>query len=199
MTRSGAPDEQLGHERSRDLWREKEDGGRAPEARPHCYASTVSGLIEIADSRPSLPRGEELAFDLIDLLRLVAPEGPTLAWATIDLWTQLREAAPLPNGRRYGEFEAAIRAAPAGVRVSWDELLALAEAFQQVIDGVFVACQAGAPIPSLDAGLTPQFYAACAIVLEALDSTLWRVYARDPAVLQRIRAAFHDITEVSIP
>jgi hypothetical protein len=127
--------------------------------------------------------GTVLAFDLLDLLRLVAPEGPTLAWAVLDLWALLREAAPLPDGRSYGEFEAAVLASPTGVPVRWDDLLALAEAFRQVIDGVFVACQAGAPIPSLDAGLTPQFYAACELVLEAHDGTLWVVYARDPAVL----------------
>jgi hypothetical protein len=161
----------------------------------------VPGRIEIADSRPSpgLPTGEVLAFDLLDLLRLVAPEGAALAWAVQDLWATLHEPALLPDGRSYLEFEAAVRSAPAGVRLGWDELVALAQAFRQVIDGIFVGCRDPAAIPSLGRGLTPQFYATCDLVLEASDSTLWRVYAREDAVLARLRGAFRDVTEVPLP
>lgn len=164
----------------------------------------MAGMVEIHDARvvdtpgnpPPHPRGTVLAFDLTDLLMLVAPEGQHLTWSILDLWATVREPKPLPEGKDYLDLEAEIARSPKGLIVEWNQLIALAEAFLQVIDGVFVGCTSVDLIPPRTNRLTVEDYAACELVLEALDSTLWTVYARDDAVVHRIRSVFRDVRVV---
>lgn len=52
----------------------------------------------------------------------------------------------------------------------------------QIIDGRVIGREAGSRCD--------------AIVIEAVDSTWWDVYAADPRVLQLLRARFSDATEI---
>ncbi len=146
----------------------------------------MAGIIEIWDRRPDNPR--LLALDLVDLLALVAPEGRQLVWAILELEGE----GVLPDDRYRQEIEAS----PTGAVVNWDELVAIAHALKQVIWGVFVGCTDASAVPSLhpDADL----YNPSEIVIEAIDSTYWRVYARDDRVLQRLGAAFRDVKMVAL-
>ena len=149
----------------------------------------MPGMIEIRDKDTQ----GVLVVELSDLLELLAAEGPLLAWAILDLYA----TGDLGDDRSMLDLERQIAESPTGLRLSWDELGALASAFTQVIDGVFVGCRDAASIPPLHS--KAELYARCEIVLEAVDSTLWAVYARDDRVLRRLRGAFHDIQMVPVP
>lgn len=149
----------------------------------------MSGMIEIRDADTQ----GVLAVELSNLLDLVTVEGSLLTWALLDLYA----TGDLGDDRSMLDLERQIAASPTGLLLSWDELRALASAFTQVIDGVFVGCRDVASIPPLHP--KAELYARCEIVLEAVDSTLWTVYARDDRVLQRLQAAFHDVQAVAVP
>ncbi|MDP9371533.1 MAG: hypothetical protein M3Q65_03565 [Chloroflexota bacterium] len=146
----------------------------------------MAGIIEIWDRRPDSPH--LLALDLLDLLPLVAPEGRQLVWAILELEGE----GVLPNDRYRQETEDS----PTGAVVSWDELIAIARAVKQVLWGVFVGCTAASVIPRLHPDT--DLYSQSEIVIEAIDSTYWRVYARDDRVLQRLGAAFREVKMVAL-
>ena len=78
------------------------------------------------------------------------------------------------------------------------ELRELAGRLLQVIDGI-VAGYRDAPPARSDADLR----GAAEVVIEAVDSTFWRIYARDPTVIERFRDHYPDmrdvVPEVGIP
>jgi hypothetical protein len=146
-------------------------------------------MIEIRDTDAQ----GVLAVELSTLLDFLAAEGPLLTWAILDLYA----TGDLGDDRSMLDLERQVAESPTGLLLSWDELGVLASAFTQVIDGVFVGCRNAASIPPLHP--KAELYARCEIVLEAVDSTLWAVYARDDRVLQRLQAAFHDVQAVPVP
>lgn len=146
-------------------------------------------LIEIWD-RGSLhtEHGEtsQLAFDLRELLVQLPPDKKALNWSILGLWAVAQDDTDV------GEIEARVDASPVGLRMTGAELWDLAGRLLQVIDGTIVAFSDSPPTRS-DSDLRE----SCEIVIEAIDSTLWRVYTRDPAVSNRLRQTFADVREVS--
>lgn len=122
---------------------------------------------------------------LNDLLAQVPPVD--LDWAILEIWATGRD-------EHTKVVELARRAAESstGVALSDHALRQLAAEILQVIDGIVVGYR-GVPPARSDADLRD----VAEIVLEAIDSTLWRVYARDVAVLDRIRQIYHDVRDVS--
>jgi len=122
--------------------------------------------------------------DLSDILNVLEVFGSGLSWAILEL-----EAEAKPDwSRNMSELREQIARSPSGLKLSWSELVSLAEDFEQVINGVFVGVRKGEPIPTLplDQGL----YESSEIVIHAFDTTLWEVCARDKTITEAIQNAF---------
>jgi hypothetical protein len=149
----------------------------------------MAGFIEIKDKDPQ----GGLAVELIDILDLLAPEGCQLTWAILDL-----EATGDPEkGKNMLDLEQEIERSSTGLLISWDALISLARSLFQVINAVIVGCKDVASIPKLQPG--EPLYVSTELVLEAIDSSLWRVYARDDKVLRRLQEAFHEVYILTAP
>lgn len=144
--------------------------------------------IEIWDRKPlHTENGEssQLTFDLRDLLAQLSPDTKALNWSILGLWAVARDDTDVV------EIEARVDASPVGLRMTGAELWDLAGRLLQVIDGIIVAFSDSPPTRS-DSDLRE----SCEIVIEAIDSTLWRVYARDPALSDHLRNTFTEVREV---
>src|ERR1700754_2431396 len=73
----------------------------------------------------------------------------------------------------------------------WSELAEIADQFFQEINIIFVGCVDVKQIPRL--GVDEDYYSPCEVVLEGLDTTLWRVYARKAEDLKEIRKTYKKI------
>ncbi len=73
-------------------------------------------------------------------------------------------------------------------------LILLVEKFDQVINTTIVGCQEIAKIPSLkpDSNLDT----SCEIVLELIDSSVWRIYTKDQKLLQHLQQKFTNLREI---
>jgi hypothetical protein len=63
-------------------------------------------------------------------------------------------------------------------------LVQLAQKFDQVINTVIVGCQKVSKIPSLEPNVNLD--EPCEIVLELIDSSVWRIYTKDELLTLRI-------------
>lgn len=149
----------------------------------------MAGIIEIKDRDAQ----GGLTVELTHILNLLAPEGRPLSWAILDL----EATGDLGGGKDMLDLEQEIEQSPTGLLMSWDELVSLARAFFQVINTVIVGCKDAASVPKLHP--EENLYASSEIVLEAIDSSLWRVYARDDKVLRRLQKAFRDVELLKQP
>jgi hypothetical protein len=135
----------------------------------------AGGLIELRGDNPAV-----LDVGLDEILRAIEPFSAHLVWSILDLNAEGRLTGRLAMRDLMEEVEQS----PRGVVMDWPQFRAFARDVSQVVDGIFVGCRDAASIPALRQGadlLTPS-----EIVLQAIDSTLWQVYARDERVLQRI-------------
>jgi hypothetical protein len=147
----------------------------------------MAGTVEIRDTTQQSPGGPcVLAVTLADVLACIAPEGRALTWTILDL----EAVGELSGGRNMLDLEDRIAASPPGLVVSWEWLVALAQELEQVISGLIV----GVKDPSVTSQISREvdFCAVSEFVLEAIDSSLWSVYAPDDRVLKRLRARFRD-------
>jgi hypothetical protein len=144
--------------------------------------SRMIPTIEIADRDTN----GILTVSLLDLLALVDDVGPTMNWAILEL----EGAARLDN---LLGLEAEIASSPKGKSVGWQALVELAGHFDDVFDATIVAF--GSPtVPGFDNwGQLPQ---VCDIVIEAIDSSVWRISAHDAALVDRIAAAYHQVSRL---
>jgi len=127
-----------------------------------------------------------LAFDLIDLLRIIEPEGGRLNWAIFEL-----EALGQPKCGNLLDLEKAANESESGLPMSWQELKELAENLLQVIWGLFVAVRPGQPFPSKQP--LSQLLPHTELLLRAFDSSHWAIYAREDFFLKRLKGKFRDI------
>ena len=139
---------------------------------------TATIEINADDLTRRLPAGcpNELAY----LLGLLAPWGQRLTWAILDL----EAIGELSDRTNVLDLERQIAESPTGIALDWDALVALADDYSQVINAVVVGCQDAGSIPRL----APEVNLAASgeIVVEAIDSSLWRVTAHDEQVLARL-------------
>ena len=147
----------------------------------------MGGIIEIRDRE----RGGLVS--LKELLACFEHEGPNLIWSIQDL-----EAVGDPDKLKIDvlEIEKLAKESPQGLVLRWQELVELAQTLTDVWNAWIVACSYGAPIPKAiyKSEKVDQFEA----VIEAFDSSFWRVFARDHSIIHRIASKFHDVRVTQI-
>lgn len=116
--------------------------------------------------RDMQPDRNVLAVDLRHVLAALGGRARAGLWRVRDVWA---------IGDTWAELEALTEAEP----VTGERLWALAEGAFQVIDGVFSGFDHGAAEPWA--------------IVEAVDSSFYVVHSVDEAVLDAIRAVFHDV------
>jgi hypothetical protein len=92
-----------------------------------------------------------------------------------EVFSRTEATGDLGAGRNILDLEQEIQRSPKGLLVSWNELVQLARAFFQVFNAVIVGCRDVTAIPELHP--EGDLYQSSEIVLEVIDSSLWRVYA----------------------
>jgi hypothetical protein len=127
-----------------------------------------------------------LDVDLIDILNVIEPEGAILIWTLFDL----EATGDLGHGNNILDLEQEVRESPGGLSLNWNDLVSLARRLSQVINAIL----AGSMVP-IPAAAVNDLYAQSQIVIEAIDSSLWRVYARSDALIERLKKCF-DAEEV---
>lgn len=149
----------------------------------------MAGIIEIRDRDE---RGV-LSVELKDLLAFFDHEGPNLIWSIQDL-----EAVGDPEKLKVDvlEIEKLAKESPQGFLLRWQGLLQLAQALTDVWNAWIVACRDGEPIPKAiySSAKIDQYEA----VIEAGDSSFWRIYARDHSIIHRIASKFNDVRVTQI-
>lgn len=145
----------------------------------------MSGIVEVRD------RDEQgfLSVELSDVLEILEPHARELIWAVLDL-----EARSHPNKFKgdLADVEKTIKESPKGLVLTWPELISFAETLIEVLETVIVGCQDRNSIPKLVA--RDELFDQCEIGIEAFDSSVWRIHAKDEALLVRIRARFRDVS-----
>lgn len=123
---------------------------------------------------------------LADLLDVVStPED--LDWTILEIW-----AVGRTDETDVVALERQAEESPQGLKMSAIALRELADRLQQVIDGIVVGYRGPAPDRhAVDLRSTAE------VVLEAIDSTLWRVYAREAGVIDPVRQRYDDVRDVA--
>jgi len=127
-----------------------------------------------------------LAFCLRDILPCILPATGHLEWALLEI-----EATAIDESFDMLSLERQADGSPEGLDVSWSELVSLGERLFQLIDGIVVGFKGGRP--SSDA---TDLRESCEIVIEAIDSSLWRVYAVDESIIACLSRRFDDVRPV---
>jgi hypothetical protein len=120
--------------------------------------------------------------DLLDRL----PTIDQLHWAVLEMWAVGRD-----DNIDIVAIEQRARDSPAGLAMSPSEIRKLATGLRQLIDAIVVGYRGDPPSRS-----DPDLRVTADVVIEAIDSTLWRIYARDQATIQRLRREYQDVRDV---
>jgi hypothetical protein len=147
----------------------------------------MAGTIEIFD----LDQRDSAIVGLAEILAVLEPEGPNLNWSILDL-----EGTGDPSrlGTNMLDLEQRVANAPNGLILEWKDLKQLAGALDQIIEGTIVGCRNPEVLTQIH--LQSDLPSTCDIVIEAIDSSLWKVYSRDDRILQRLKSAFRDVKSV---
>jgi hypothetical protein len=144
--------------------------------------SAVMGrMIEIKKNTEGI-----LDVDLIDILNVIEPEGATLVWTLFDL----EATGDLGDGNNILDLEQEVRESPGGLSLNWNDLVSLARRLSQVINAILAASRGSVPAAAVN-----DLYAHSEIAIEAIDSSLWRLYSRSDALIERLKKCF-DAEEV---
>ena len=147
-------------------------------------------VLEIKDA----DRHGVLTVDLVRLLDLLGPEGEQLSWRILEL----EASGDLSRlGRTVQSLEIEVRNSKNGLPITWSDLVILARTLSQVINTKITGYR-GELADSQSSGVQ-DLYNTCEIILEAIDSSLWRIYVRDRKVGDRLRAAFRDVSVHQVP
>ena len=130
--------------------------------------------------------------ELIDLLKLINKDRQQLVWSILDLEAVGDVSEVWERGIL--DLEENIKYLHQGYILSWQMLVLLAQKFDDVINTVIVGCHKVTQIPSLipDSNI----YDPCEIVLELIDSSVWRIYAKDERLLQHLHHEFSSDTKL---
>jgi hypothetical protein len=124
--------------------------------------------------------------ELADLLDAI-PTTDELSWSIMEMWGVARD-----DETDLVQLERQAADSPTGLELSAIRLRTLAAQLRQFVDGIIVGYRGDPPTRS-DADLRTR----SEVVIEAIDSTLWRVYARDPAVTDRLQSSYPDVRKVA--
>jgi len=120
--------------------------------------------------------------DLLD--RLSATN--ELDWSILTLWAVARGKA-----MNVVALERRVANSPIGLELTIAQLRTLSDEFAQIIDGIVVGYRGDPPTRS-----TTDLRSSAEVVVESIDSTLWRIYAHDGSELDRLRRDFNDVRDV---
>lgn len=76
-----------------------------------------------------------------------------------------------------------------------EDLKQLAGALDQIIEGTLAGCRNPDVLNQIS--LHSNLQSTCDIVIEVIDSSLWRIYSRDDGILQKLKSAFRDVKTVN--
>lgn len=133
-------------------------------------------MIEIWDG-PAVQLG-----DLLDAIRTTNE----LSWSIMEFWGVARD-----DQTDVVALEREAADSPAGLRLSAKQLREFAAQLLQLIDGIVVGYRNGPPTRS-----DPDLRASSEVVIEAIDSTLWRIFARESSVVDGLRCNYDDVRNV---
>jgi hypothetical protein len=125
-----------------------------------------------------------LAFDLRDLLRLLAPRSLQATWVITTVKSLDRKHEWFDATGDGGEQLE--RLARENTRLSGSELLTIADRTRQVIWGEFIASFPVNPEENW-------------VIVRALDSSFYEITTRDEAVLETISSTFEDVRHADAP
>lgn len=123
--------------------------------------------------------------ELAQLLEAI-PTTDELSWSVMEMWAVARD-----DETNVVALEEQAADSPTGLELSPIQLRELAGRLRQLNDGIVVGYR-GDPPTRLDADLRT----GSEVVIEAIDSTLWRVYARDPSVVNGLHRSYEDVRNV---
>jgi len=127
-----------------------------------------------------IPVQTELDLDAV-LDRL--PTAVDLRWAILEMW-----AVGVDDTVDIAALEAQAHASPTGLELSGPQLREVAGRLHQLVDGIVVGFRGRPPLRS-----DPDLRTSCEVVIEAVDSTFWRIYAAETTMLDRLRTDFDDV------
>jgi hypothetical protein len=134
-----------------------------------------------------------LTFDLFDLLEQLRPEAEILNWHILDL----EATGNLGPEINMLDFESSIAQSRDGVRFTWEQLVDLSRKLFQIMNLVLV----GQKNSHMEISLMidkKKLYESSEIVIEAIDSSLWLVYAKKDEIIHRLQLKFKQTFEVSL-
>lgn len=154
----------------------------------------MTATIIILDRKPYGGIDNAVFLDLIDILPALPPKSHGLSWAIFDLRMNYDEDDP-------GRFDdiSTRSELDSGFQMTWDELWAFAKLGEQVIEGQFVGYHPDRESPNVPDRNPPEdtkFNEICAayeIVLEAMDSSLWKICSKDTAMIEDISRKFQNV------
>lgn len=144
-------------------------------------------IIEVKDTDAQ----DGAVIDLAKILDLLTPNEHRLFWTILDL----EATGELGDGRNMLDLEEEIEQSPSGLHVSWDELVSLAHTFLQVINAVIVGYNRADSVPTLES--RSNLYRSNEIVLEMIDSTVWRISAKDDGLIQKLQTALREVEGIT--
>jgi len=133
-------------------------------------------LVEIWDPRVKLD----------ELLDLVVDDTGDLRWSIMELWGVGKN-----DDVDVVTLEQRAANSPTGVELSTQELRQIAQQLGQFIDGIVVGYRGTPPTRS-----DPDLRRSAEVVIEAIDSTLWRVYASHRRTLATLHDHYDDVRDV---
>ena len=139
--------------------------------------------LDISDSEH-----EVLTVNLRRIVDALGTAASQLHWRLFHLWAVGR----LPGPRGILDYESLAASSDSGASLTWEEVLLLADSTDQIIDAVF----AGFLEEPDDRLNSTSLMKSAALVVEANDSTFWRVLTRDPHDVELLRAVFSDVAPV---
>jgi len=138
-------------------------------------------LIEIWDAEAKLD-------DLVDLV--VSPDN--LRWSILEMWGVSDQ-----DDVDILSIEQQIVESPTGLELSAEELRHMSRQLAQFIDGIVVGYRGAPPTRA-----SPDLRTSSEVVIEAIDSTLWRIYTRDRDTFATSQLRYLDVRhvpEVALP
>jgi len=125
--------------------------------------------------------GEFLSFDLRDILDVIATWGTELTWV-------LREVSG--SGPAFEPHSSETSETFPELTLTWVDLVEFSQRVGQIYDGMFSGMRDPASLAGIDGSEFP--WKNAEISLEAVDSSYWRVFARESEIFAALSARFRD-------
>jgi hypothetical protein len=150
-----------------------------------------------------------LIFDLRDLVRLIPDLGPRLSWGALSVSNGGFDVAPTVAAQDEDlmDFARQVEDAEAAIPLTWNEVVRRSEQTHQTNWGTYLGHPPDRPLPPLEDLFTDSacyldrttatFTEEIELAFQAVDSTYWLVYAKDPAVRRRFKAAFRSVEPIA--